>query len=805
MFLRKAIGLLSLTFFLFHSAHGQGESCDFSLSGKIKLADGTPAINASVYLTVNKKGVLTDSTGSFQLHNLCGGSDMLEVKLIGYYDYNQTIAFSQSNLINIMLKENVRQLATVDIQGQVPETEHAHNVTTMNEQQLAETAGKSLGESLKDMAGVNSIQSGPGIFKPVIHGVHSQRVLILNYGIRQEGQQWGAEHAPEIDPFIASNITVIKDASSIKYGTDALGGVIVVNPPELPETNKLGGSLQSVVQSNGRSGTFSGMVEGGTAKLQGWGWRVQGTLKRAGDYHTPDYSLTNTGVKELNFSGALGYHHENKGLEIFFSRFSSELGILRGTSISNLDDLEAAMFREPPQYTADFSYQIGEPRQEVDHNLLKVNGHLKTKFGLIRMQYGFQDNHRKEFDIRKGSLSSIPSINLQLNSHTFESEFERAITQKSTLCFGVTGMLQNNYNIPGTQRIPFIPNFTNTSAGVFAITKFKFQNGSVDFGVRYDFRDYTVRGYDFKNTYYRQGYNFHNFSATLGGTRNLNPRSTISSNISAAWRPPHVAELFSVGTHQSAAAIEYGLLVSDSSEVQQLVQSQIKSEQAFKWVTSYGLERKNFSMNVTGYVNYIMNYIFLKPVGVTKTLRGVYPALRYDQTDALLAGADITAAWSLTDKLLWNSKISLLRAMDVLHDDYLLYIPSSRAETSFRYMVKQAGVLKNAYIEPKLKYVTKQTQAPRVITVSQFKESIENGTDPLQGKTTNFDFMEAPDAYYLVNISAGFLLKSEKVQYNFRASVENLMNYSYREYSNRFRYYSDDIGRNFILSVKCIF
>lgn len=34
---------------------------------------------------------------------------------------------------------------------------------------------------------------------PVIHGLHSNRILILNNEVRQEGQQWGADHAPEID------------------------------------------------------------------------------------------------------------------------------------------------------------------------------------------------------------------------------------------------------------------------------------------------------------------------------------------------------------------------------------------------------------------------------------------------------------------------------------------------------------------------------------------------------------------------------------------------------------------------------
>ncbi len=78
---------------------------------------------------------------------------------------------------------------------------------------LFQTSGQTLGEALKSVPGLNSIQTGPSISKPVIHGLHSNRVLILNNGVRQEGQQWGTEHAPEIDPFIANKITIIKGGS----------------------------------------------------------------------------------------------------------------------------------------------------------------------------------------------------------------------------------------------------------------------------------------------------------------------------------------------------------------------------------------------------------------------------------------------------------------------------------------------------------------------------------------------------------------------------------------------------------------
>lgn len=138
-------------------------------------------------------------------------------------EFNLQILGSVNRLIE--LKEEAKELNAVIVTAHhdAAHIEYANNFTQLNEKQLAEVAGKSLGESLKEVSGVNSIQTGPGIFKPVIHGVHSQRILILNNGIRQEDQQWGAEHAPEIDPFLASSIIVIKDASAIAFMNGCLG------------------------------------------------------------------------------------------------------------------------------------------------------------------------------------------------------------------------------------------------------------------------------------------------------------------------------------------------------------------------------------------------------------------------------------------------------------------------------------------------------------------------------------------------------------------------------------------------------
>ena len=786
--------------------HGQ-EACTAVFSGQVLDENDQPVIGAGVIILPQQNGQATDSAGNFEFVDLCRGKYSIKVQYLGYQDveFNLSIRGDVNRVIH--LKEMVTELDEVVIQHHdEAHTEHATNLVQLDERKLAESAGKSLGESLKEIPGVNSIQTGPGIYKPVIHGVHGQRILILNHGIRQEGQQWGAEHAPEIDPFIASNIVVIKDASAIKYGTDALGGVIVVNPSPIPEKAELGGTFNSILQSNGRSGTVSGMLEGGIKNRDGWGWRVQGTLKRAGDFHTPNYSLTNTGIKEANFSASGGYHPEKMGVDVFFSHFQTELGILKGTSTETKDDLFAAMERPVPEYTTGFSYSITEPRQTVSHNLLKLNGHIQSEEGEWRWQYGFQNNNRKEFDQRIGDLSNIPAIDLRLNTHSLDIEWETRHSDKRTFSFGVNGMYQQNKNIPGTHRIPFIPNFTTISTGAFGIIKLFLNTWTIDLGIRYDYRHYATKGYDFKNSFYSTTFDFNNVSVSSGATKQLGKGQTLNLNLSSSWRPPHVAELYSVGKHQSAAAIEYGLMLNDSTnEVIDINEVNFNTEQALKLVASYHLRNELFALGVGPYVNYIFNYIYLRAGGITQNVRGVYPYFRYSQTDALFLGADLSATWYVNRYFRVIPQASLLRASDEINHDYFVFVPSNRYELALRYERPSLLTFRNFYVESKVKYVAKQTRAPRVITAREIDEARETNIDPFETDKRNFDFMAAPAAYWLWNLSAGVSIKTKRIQYDFRISSENTLNQTYREYTNRFRYYADDVGRNIIFSFKCIF
>ena len=802
----KNLFILSVILFL-HAlvAVGQG-NCKLTITGKV-LDDSKNALpRATVFIKEHNIGKVTDLDGIYFFSELCEGDYVLEIKFLGYETQVVKLNLRKSERIETILNTEDRLLSEVVVSDHREPVGKASNYGALSGKALEEVRGKSLGESLQSITGVNTIQSGPAIFKPVIHGLHSQRILILNNGVRQEGQQWGAEHAPEIDPFMAANLVVVKDAGAIKYGTDALGGVVILTPAELPTDQQLGGQLHVIGSSNGRSGVVSGLLEGGIPNYKGWGWRLQGTAKKSGDLHTPNYNLSNTGFRELNYSASTGYHKGGTGFEVFYSHFNTTIGILKGSVVGSTEDLAIALEQEPPQNTQPFTYQINSPRQEVKHDLIKLTSHIRKGDNLFNVQYALQINNRQEFDLRRGSLTEVPALGYKLFTHTVDAEWEKTKSKSHIRSLGLNAMAQDNNKIDGTQTLPFIPNFNNYTAGLFWIEKIAKTNWDWEIGARYDLRYYKIVGFDFKNQLYRSEFNFHNVSATAAGTLKINPASSFTSSLGSAWRPPNVAELYSLGTHQSAAAIEYGLLLDEiTNEVRSPDEVDFKAEQAIKWVNTYRVQKEKWSMEMTNYINYIFNYIYLKPRGVTENTRGIFPYFRYTQTDASFLGADLSFGYSVTKKLKLNSRISLLRAKDETNNDYLIFIPSNRYEVSMRYDAPNIQSWTNPFLEIRLKYVAKQNRAPRVVPIRDIIEAKEQGIDLFENDNLNFDFVDSPDGYFLASIALGISKPIMKSKLDFRISIENLTNTAYREYSNRMRYYADEIGRNLSIALKYSF
>jgi iron complex outermembrane recepter protein len=763
---RRLTYLLFVPFLLFTQV-GYGQKCDLILRGKILHQENDEPIEAAyIMLLENRTGAVTDQNGNFVFRDLCPGVYTVTVQFLGHKEIRQTVNLTGSSTNQTFrMEEESIGLSGVEVHGHRDAVQTTTAVTSLYGEAMLQSRGESLGESLKRVAGVTTFSTGNTISKPVIHGLHSNRIMILNNGIRLEGQQWGAEHAPEIDPFLADEITVIKGAETVRFGPEAMGGVILVNPPALPTSKKHLTEINLLGGSNAYMGNLAVSHLGGSDKIKGLGYRVQGSVKRAGNVKSPNYYQANTGMSELNFSGSLGYSSDRLGAELYYSYFNTELGILRDSHTGNLSDLQEIINNGEPFIKPDFTYEINNPKQVVSHHLAKIKSHyhLNPEWK-VNLLYGFQLNNRQEYDRRRGELNFRPSLDLELFTNTLELSLDHTRKQNWSGSFGLNVIQQANSNIPGTGVTPLIPNYDMVNLGAYAMEKYI--NGPLELegGVRFDTRSVSAARF-VNNQLQTADLEYQNFSAFLGGLYQLSPYFAFTTNLGSAWRPPNVNELFSQGLHHGAAAVEIG-------------DPDLVSEKSLKWVNGLEYEGEKALVELTVYANQIQNYIYLNPTGETYvSLRGTFNVYEYLQADAFFYGFDLSGSYTFTERLNGYFKGSIIRARNTEEDNYFPFIPSDRMDWGVSYAFGKKSNPESDRITLSNMLVAEQTREP------------------------DFDLAPAPPAYALFNIGYQKKIQLAKNQFNVGLQVNNIFNTEYREYMNRFRYFTADMGRNILLKL----
>lgn len=754
--------------------HAQSDSCNGVLHGRIiDEHDRLPLAYATVYIPETGQSAVSDEDGKYAIDKLCKGLYTVRIQHLGCEDLVVKVQIKEGHTHRTFYPEHhVEELKKIDVVSERAKESTTQALDTLSQKSMQEVKGKTLGEALKKIPGVTTLQTGASIAKPVIHGMHSNRILILNNGVRQEGQQWGSEHAPEIDPFIAGNLAVIKGAAGVRYGSDAMAGVILVSPRKLRDSAGIGGELNLVGFSNGRVGAGSAMLEGNFRKLSPFSWRVQGTYKQGGNVQAPRYYLKNTGTREYNFSYALRWKKQNYGAEVFYSQFNTTLGIFSGAHIGNLTDLQKAFTNSEPAEKASFSYEIARPFQHIEHELLKVNAYLRTgEAGKLLLTYARQYNLRYEYDKHRpldDSLAALnqPDLQFEITTHTADLIWEHARIGPLVGSVGVNAITQGNT----WEGRYFIPNFRNNSGGLFLIERLKKAKYEAEFGLRYDYRRLQVYKYEKRGAGYvltSPVRNFGNASGTLGFIYKPDSTWRLTINSGSAWRAPNVNELYSSGLHHGSATFESGDTLLDP-------------EMAFNNIASlnYSPGRK-LAAEVSVYCNYVNDFIYLKPIlPATLTIRGAFPTFRYTQTDALLRGIDAMIVYRPRSAFETTLKASLLRASDMVANDWLILMPADRYEAELTYKFKSTKRTSGAYVSISGQLVTKQWRVPAG------------------------DYLPPPAEYYLLNFESGITIKVGKQPVAFGFGVQNLLDASYRDYLDRFRYFTDAIGRNFSLRIR---
>lgn len=772
----------------------------FEVKGKIiDFHDKVPLNNALI--KIGNYSATSDTNGNFIFKNIKQGTYILTATHEECENFTEQLTVDKDLNLTLNLEHHIEDLETVTIHR--PHNSNASMIVkTLDKKAISRNATENLGNVLSNISGVGALKTGNNIAKPVIHGLYGSRVPIINNGVKMAEQEWGVEHAPNVDINSFEHIDVIKGASALKYGSDAIGGVVVMEPQIFPRKDTLKGAANLSGISNGKGIGFDlNLVK---TWQNGWAVKTNGGYKRIGDLNTPDYNLMNTGLNANSFAFTLQHNSFLQGLSMDYSVTNQQIGIYRGSDMGNLEDFYKALTTDIPIYQREFSYSIENPKQDVQHHIAKISGFKRFEhLGKISADYSFQYNHRKEYDVRRGELYDVASLDLELftNQFNLNNLIERPLWNLET---GVDLLYQYNYSTPETQARRLVPNYSKYSGGIYSVFKYKVTpHFNVEAGLRYDLTKYNVKKwYDlttWENLYQQdlsQFYvktegnrvftnpilNFGNLSFNAGIEYKPSSNFDVKFNYAKVGRTPNIAELFADGLHHSAAIIEVGNMGMKNEDGHQF-----NLNVDAKLPVLQGLQ-----ISVNPYLFLTKNFITEVPTGIQNTIRGVFPVWSYMQVDAKMYGLDFDASLKINSNFNYKGRFSYVYGQDQTHNQPLILMMPPNFSNSLEFSKAEWN---DFYFKIENRTFLSQNRFPKYNpTVNIY----ENG---VQVEKT-LDLSTPPKVYSLWGIQTGIDLSK-----NFSAGVNvtNLFSVNYKDYLNRLRFFSYEMGRNVIVNVKYSF
>ncbi len=591
------------------------------LSGTITdRSSGEPVAFASVYFPQLEKGVSSDESGNFSIGNLPNGNYKIVIASIGFETLSQNLTLPSTTSIQIQLAPSAIEMAEIIVSTPFHklQSENVMKVERESVNQLKSKGAVTLAEGLSSMAGVESITTGTGIGKPVIRGLSSSRVLVYTQGVRFENQQFGDEHGLGINDAGIESVEIIKGPASLLYGSDALGGVLYLNPEKFANANESHADI---------NGNYSSNTKGYTTNLgyktsgEQFKFLFRGSQSEHSDYETEDYRVTNTRFKEQDFKSGVGFQNNTIKTELRYNANRSKLGIPESVA-------EQSTARTPLLPYQDITNHVLSSKSTVFFN----NSSLDVNIGLLyndrkefeEEHHHHDDGHDHDHDHDddghdhdhddENKMHLDPALHMKLKTLNFDVKYSLPIMGKFETIVGTQGMLQSNSNY-GEESL--IPNATTKDIGVLATSHIHFEKADIQLGARFDTRKIEV-----ENGIRRS---FNSFNGAAGIKTDIAEKVTARLNFATGFRAPNLAELTSDGGHQGTNRYEIG-------------DANLKNEQNFQTDLSIEYANEHFELFANGFYNLVNNYIYLSPNG--NEIDGT-PVFEYVQNDAKLYGGEI--------------------------------------------------------------------------------------------------------------------------------------------------------------------
>ncbi|MCL7763501.1 TonB-dependent receptor [Polaribacter sp. Z014] len=716
-----------------------------SISGKITDIDNNSLADVQINTPELHKGTTSKEDGTYVLKNIPNGKIKINFSYLGFKTVSKIIDFNTRNVsLDIQLKETAFKMDEVIISAPFNklQSENVMKIERLSAKSIQKTGATTLAEGITNIAGVSQISTGASIGKPVIRGLSGNRVLVYTQGIRLENQQFGGEHGLGINDAGISSVEVIKGPASLLYGSDALGGVLYLNPEKFASEND-----KEINFSHRFFGNTLGTNTSIGAKLSSESWKflARATYANHSDYKIPtDERITNTRFNEKDFKTGIGYSKNNFTSEIRYNFNRSQLGLP-----------EDGIGEQSTSKT------LLDPYQIVDNHILSSHSHFFLGDSKLDLDLGYTFNDRQEFE--EGDEAAL---RMKLKTFSYNGKYHFPKIGCVEILSGVQGLHQTNTNF-GEEIL--IPDATINDFGIFTTANYSWNKNSLQAGIRYDNRNINTERHELSEDgdvriFEAIDKSFNSFTTSLGYKASLTDKITTRINIASGFRAPNLAELTSNGVHEGTNRFEKG-------------NNDLTNEQNFQFDLSLEYKTEHIELFANGFYNKINDYIYISPTG---TIEDGNPVYNYLQEDAKLYGGEF--GFHLHPHPLdWLHLESTFETVIGEQDNgnYLPLIPANSWKNTLRTEFNIQNWLQQGYASLTLKS-----------TFSQNKVS---------------EFETYSPSYNLLNFGFGGDIKINNIKFSTSVSANNILNKKYIDHLSRLKADGIlNQGRNIVLGINFV-
>jgi iron complex outermembrane receptor protein len=769
-------------------ARADSPPCRDSIDGHV-VDRGTHEPVAGALVAVDGVPVAqTDEDGRFTV-TACPPS-AIDVERADYVPARRIVGRARSMEIELELGGEV-----IVVEGEAPPPAAMGSTAVVSGEVLDRNRGRGFSDTLAEVPGVTQLRTGSGMAKPIVRGQYGRRLLILVDGVRHRGQEWGLDHAPEIDPFVADAVTVVRGAAGVRHGPDAIGGAVLVHPPPLLGDPGTAAELHVLGAGpwNGRGVNLAARVDGAPARLDGLAWQLQGSVRKMAAPTTPDYPLDNTGAEEWNLGATVGYRARDAEYRLSYLRYQARLGVCTCVRVDSSEDFFAQVEREAPigveLYRSDF--EIERAYQDVAHDLGLARGSWTFGRGTLGATYALQYDHRREYDVVRDATTG-PQFDFRLTTHDLDVAFEHYpihVTDHLHLrgAAGVVGMAQ----VHAYRGLPLVPDHEAWGAGAHVSERLVGHDFELEAGLRYDLltRTASIDRQDFLRLVRSDQIaedacgagepdpvecdsTFHTISASIGALRQLTHAWAVKAELSTASRPPNPDEQYLNGTSPTFPVLGLG-------------KPDLGAETTYAATATTTYQGERVAAEASVYANRIADYIDFAPALdedgepiFDVLIRGAFPRFVTRPVDAVFYGADGGVAVRALPWLELGAQLAVVRAKNRSDGGYLVFVPPDRLRASATATREGLGGLRKAFASISVMHVAEQTRFD-----------------------LHADLAPPPDAYTLLGGEIGLETGVDDQRIVVALQGTNLTDARYRDYTSLMRYFADQPGRQLMLRL----